>query len=42
MVALIYVSIPYTVGIDTVAGLGIGQAIIIIYFHLGRGDFVHR
>ena len=34
----IYVSIPYRIGTDIAAGLGLGQAIIITYFHLGR-DF---
>lgn len=36
------IAIPYPVGIDIAAGLGIGQAICIIYFHLGRADFIHR
>ena len=36
------VSINQSVGIDIAAGLGLGQAIIIIYFHLGRADFIHR
>lgn len=36
------ISIPYPVGIDIAAGLGIGQAICIVYFHLGRADFIHR
>jgi hypothetical protein len=42
LIAAIAVSIPYSVGIDIAAGLGIGQAIIIVYFHLGRADFIHR
>jgi hypothetical protein len=42
LIAAISVSIPYPVGIDIAAGLGMGQAIIIIYFHLGRADFIHR
>ena len=35
-------AIPYPVGIDIAAGLGIGHAICITYFHLGRADFIHR
>jgi len=42
LVAALYYSIPYDVGIDIAAGLGIGQALVIVYFHLGRADFVHR
>lgn len=42
LIAAMYRAVPYDVGIDAAAGLGIGQALIIIYFHLGRGDFVHR
>eukprot|EP00474_Spongospora_subterranea_P008345 CRZ08803.1 hypothetical protein [Spongospora subterranea] len=36
LIAAIYVSIPYSIGIDVAAGLGIGQAAVITYFHLGR------
>lgn len=42
MLAAIYRSIPYEIGIDVAAGLGIGQAIVIVYLHLGRADFIHR
>lgn len=35
-------SINSTVCIDIAAGLGLGQAICITYFHLGRADFIHR
>lgn len=42
LIAAASISIPYPVGIDIAAGLGIGQAICIIYFHLGRADFIHR
>lgn len=42
LIALIYTSIPYSVGIDIAAGLGMGQAVVIVYFHLGRADFIHR
>jgi hypothetical protein len=42
LIAAASISIPYPVGIDIAAGLGIGQAICIVYFHLGRADFIHR
>lgn len=42
LMAALYNAVPYVMGIDSAAGLGMGQAIIILYFHLGRGDFVHR
>lgn len=42
LVAAIYNSVPYAVGIDTAAGIGVGQGLLMVYFHLGRGDFVHR
>lgn len=42
LIAAIYMSVPYAIGVDTAAGLGIGQAIVFIYFHLGRSDFIHR
>jgi len=42
LIAAIAIAIPYPVGIDIAAGLGIGQAICIVYFHLGRADFIHR
>lgn len=42
LIAAIYMSVPYYVGVDGAAGLGVGQAIIITYFQLGRGDFIHR
>jgi hypothetical protein len=42
LIAAASISIPYPVGIDIAAGLGIGQAICILYFHLGRADFIHR
>jgi len=42
LVSALYNAIPYDVGIDIAAGLGIGQGLVIVYFHLGRADFVHR
>lgn len=42
LIAAIYNSVPYEVGIDTAAGIGIGQGLLMVYFHLGRADFVHR
>lgn len=42
LIASIYMSVPYSVGIDTAAGLGIGEGIVFVYFHLGRSDFIHR
>lgn len=42
LIGAISTSIPFPVGIDIAAGLGIGQAICIVYFHLGRADFIHR
>jgi hypothetical protein len=40
LIAGIYVSVPYSIGIDVAAGLGVGQALVIIYLHLGRASFV--
>jgi hypothetical protein len=42
LIAALYHSIPYAIGIDVAGGIGIGQALIITYFHLGRADFIHR
>lgn len=42
MISLIAQTIPYQVGIDIAAGLGISQGIVICYFHMGRADFIHR
>ena len=42
LVGAVAVSIRTQVGIDIAAGLGLGQAIVIVYFHLGRADFIHR
>ena len=42
LIAAVYTSIPYAIGIDVAAGIGIGQAMIITYFQLGRADFIHR
>jgi hypothetical protein len=42
LIGAVAVSINTSVGIDIAAGLGLGQAIIITYFHLGRADFIHR
>lgn len=37
IIAAVYQSIPdYKVGIDVAAGVGLGQAFIIIYHHMGR------
>lgn len=36
MMVAVYVSIPYSIGVDIAGGLGVGQAVIICYFHLGR------
>lgn len=36
LIAGLYTSIPHQLGLDVSCGLGIGQAIIIVYFHLGR------
>ena len=41
IVAAMYSSIAYEVGLDVATGLGLGQATIIMYCHLGRADFVH-
>lgn len=42
LIAALYTSIPYSIGLDIAAGMGIGQAIIIVYLQLGRADFIHR
>jgi hypothetical protein len=41
MISELSVACP-DIGIDIAAGLGIGQAVVIVYFHLGRADFIHR
>ena len=38
LVASIYSSIPTSVGKDYASALGVAQAALIIYFHLGRGE----
>ncbi len=40
LIGAIYSSIPYALPEDICVGLGIGQAIIICYFHVGRAAFV--
>jgi hypothetical protein len=42
LIAAIYTSIPFSIGLDVAAGIGIGSALVIVYFHLGRGDFIHK
>ena len=42
LIAAVYISVPYSLPYSVVIGLGIGQSIIIIYFHLGRAEFVHQ
>ena len=42
LIGAVAVSIGSSIGIDIAAGLGLGQAIVIVYFHLGRADFIHR
>ena len=37
LIAKIYDSIPYSLGTDVAACLGVAQAVLIIYFNLGRG-----
>eukprot|EP00470_Lotharella_oceanica_P004008 CAMPEP_0170175270 /NCGR_PEP_ID=MMETSP0040_2-20121228/8368_1 /TAXON_ID=641309 /ORGANISM="Lotharella oceanica, Strain CCMP622" /LENGTH=76 /DNA_ID=CAMNT_0010417191 /DNA_START=576 /DNA_END=806 /DNA_ORIENTATION=+ len=41
MIAAIYTSIPYDIGSDIATGIGISQAIVILYMHIGRAKFVH-
>jgi hypothetical protein len=42
VLAAIYVSVPYAIGADTAFGLGIGLALLITYFQIGRADFSHH
>eukprot|EP00823_Brevimastigomonas_motovehiculus_P000392 TRINITY_DN10484_c0_g1_i1.p1 TRINITY_DN10484_c0_g1~~TRINITY_DN10484_c0_g1_i1.p1 ORF type:complete len:122 (-),score=15.09 TRINITY_DN10484_c0_g1_i1:705-1070(-) len=42
LIAAMYHAIPFAVGLDVAAGIGIGTALVIVYFHLGRGDFIHK
>lgn len=42
MVAAIYMSVPYSIGIENAAALGMGQAFIISYLHKGNAAFIHR
>ena len=37
LIAKIYDAIPYSLGTDVAACLGLAQAVLIIYFNLGRG-----
>uniref|UniRef100_A0A7S2TNN6 Uncharacterized protein n=1 Tax=Lotharella oceanica TaxID=641309 RepID=A0A7S2TNN6_9EUKA len=39
--AALYRSIPYEPGVDIATALGIGQGVLIVYFHLGGGVFIH-
>jgi len=39
-IAALYVSAFYEIGIDTAAGIGIAMAIMIVYFHMGKADFI--
>ena len=41
IISAMYTSIGEEVGLDVATGLGLGQAIIIMYAHLGRADFMH-
>eukprot|EP00465_Bigelowiella_longifila_P010403 CAMPEP_0185266030 /NCGR_PEP_ID=MMETSP1359-20130426/29683_1 /TAXON_ID=552665 /ORGANISM="Bigelowiella longifila, Strain CCMP242" /LENGTH=180 /DNA_ID=CAMNT_0027855633 /DNA_START=130 /DNA_END=669 /DNA_ORIENTATION=- len=41
MIAALYRSIPYSPGVDITTGLGIGQAIVILYIQLGGAVFIH-
>lgn len=36
LISGLYSEIPYDLGLDNVAGLGLGQALVIVYSHLGR------
>lgn len=42
LIAQVLVSVPYTIGIDIAAGVGIAQGLIFLYFHMGRAEFIHR
>jgi len=42
LIARVMVSVPYTLGIDLAAGIGIAQGLIFLYFHMGRAEFIHR
>lgn len=37
LIAKIYDAIPYSLGTDVAACLGLAQAVLIVYFNLGRG-----
>ncbi len=41
VIASLYVQIPYQIGSDIATGVGVSQAILIIYIHSGRAKFVH-
>lgn len=41
LIGFVYRSIPFDLTLDVAAGLGIGQAIAIIYVQLGRVDFIN-
>ncbi|GAB5368394.1 hypothetical protein AAMO2058_001315500 [Amorphochlora amoebiformis] len=42
VIAGLYTTIPYAIGSDVATSIGIAEAIVIIYFHWGRGLFVHH
>ena len=41
-IAATYTAIPYDVPLSIAIGLGLSQALLIVYFYLGRADFVYQ
>eukprot|EP00472_Partenskyella_glossopodia_P003793 CAMPEP_0197525436 /NCGR_PEP_ID=MMETSP1318-20131121/12093_1 /TAXON_ID=552666 /ORGANISM="Partenskyella glossopodia, Strain RCC365" /LENGTH=111 /DNA_ID=CAMNT_0043078857 /DNA_START=459 /DNA_END=790 /DNA_ORIENTATION=+ len=41
LIAGLYRSIPYSPGVDIATGLGVGQAIVILYMDMGGAVFIH-
>mmetsp|Transcript_25628 Transcript_25628/g.35682 ORF Transcript_25628/g.35682 Transcript_25628/m.35682 type:complete len:191 (-) Transcript_25628:109-681(-) len=41
IIAALYRAVPYSPGVDIATGLGIAQAIVIIYLHMGGAVFIH-
>ena len=42
IVAALYIKIPYTISLDYGVALGAGQALIFVYIHWGKMQFLHK
>eukprot|EP01083_Nonionella_stella_P076837 209546_1 len=42
IIAALYVHIPYAISLDYGCALGVGQALIFVYIHWGKMQFLHK